>query len=94
MAKFLIEVPHEADKVACARAIQVFLMSGSHFLTNADWGCYDGEHKAWIVLDVDSKEDARSVLPPSFRPQAKIVKLSRFTMREVDEIIRQHQGSS
>ena len=94
MAKFLIEVPHEADKVACARAIQVFLTSGSHFLTNADWGCADGEHKAWIVLDVESKEDARSIVPPSFRPQAKIVKLSRFTMREVDEITRQHQGSS
>ena len=94
MAKFLIEVPHEADKVACARAIQVFLTSGSHFLTNADWGCADGEHKAWIVLEVESKEDARSIVPPSFRPQAKIVKLSRFTMREVDEITRQHQGSS
>jgi hypothetical protein len=94
MAKFLIEAPHEAEKVACARAVQVFMMSGSHFLTNADWGCSDGEHKAWIVLEMESKEDARSVLPPSFRPQAKVVRLNRFTMQEVDDIIRYHQGQS
>jgi hypothetical protein len=90
MAKFLIEVPHEAEKAACARAIRIFLETGSHFLTNADWGCYDGEHKAWIVLEAENKEEARFVLPPSFRPQAKIVRLNKFTMEEVDEIMEQH----
>ena len=56
MAKFLIEVPHGGTMAECTRAIDVFLRSGSHFLTHADWGCKDGEHKAWIVLEVDSKE--------------------------------------
>ena len=59
MARFLIEVPHEAEKVACARAVQVLLKTGSHFLTHADWGCKDGEHKAWLAVDVDSKDEAR-----------------------------------
>jgi hypothetical protein len=36
MARFLIEVPHESDTVACAHAVRVFLETGSHFLTNAD----------------------------------------------------------
>ena len=90
MPKFLIEVPHAAEKAACARAIRIFLETGSHFLTNADWGCYDGEHKAWIVLEAENKEEARFVLPPSFRPQAKIVRLNKFTMEEVDEIMEQH----
>lgn len=91
MTKYLIEVPHEPDEGACIRAVQSFLMTGSHFLTNADWGCKDGEHKAWIMLDVDSRDDARSVLPPNSRPDAKIVKLNRFTMQDVDEIVSQHQ---
>lgn len=91
MTKYLIEVPHEPDEGACIRAVQSFLMTGSHFLTNADWGSKDGEHKAWILLDVDSRDDARSVLPPNFRPDAKIVKLNRFTMQDVDEIVSQHQ---
>ena len=45
MSKFLIEVPHDSDKAACARAIHVFHATGSHFVANADWGCDDGEHK-------------------------------------------------
>jgi len=43
MRRFLIEVPHEAERVVCARVVEVFLKTGSHFLTHADWGCMDGE---------------------------------------------------
>jgi hypothetical protein len=91
MTRFLIEVPHEDNRIACARAIRVFLETGSHFLVNADWGCLDGEHKAWIVLEGNNKEEALSVLPRQVRPQAKIVSLARFTMADVDEAVRQHQ---
>lgn len=87
MSKFLIEVPHGEEHVECALAIQIFLKTGSHWLTNAEWGCQDGEHKGWIVVELDSKEEARRILPPAFRQQAKIVQLNRFTMEELDEII-------
>ena len=40
MTRFLIEVPHEAERVACARVVEVFLKTGSHFLTHADWGAW------------------------------------------------------
>jgi hypothetical protein len=40
MARFLIEVPHKAEPVACTRAVQIFLNTGSHFLTHADWGVH------------------------------------------------------
>jgi hypothetical protein len=92
MARFLIEVPHDAEQVACARVVQVFLKSGSHFLTHADWGCRDEEHKAWIIADVDNKEEARWIVPPAFRSQAKIVRLNNFTLEEIDEILLLHQA--
>ena len=92
MARFLIEVPHAAETAACARVVEIFLKSGSHFLTHADWGCMDGEHKAWIVADVNSREEARALLPPGMRSEAKIVQLNFFTMEEIDEILRKHQG--
>ena len=91
MARFLIEVPHEAESVACARVVEIFLKSGSHFLTHADWGCMDSEHKAWIIAEVDSKEEARSILPPALRSQAKIVQLNYFTLEEIDTILSHHQ---
>jgi hypothetical protein len=94
MARFLIEVPHEAKPEACALAVKVLLSSGSHYLTQADFGCLDGEHKAWIVIEVDSKKEARFVVPPVFRPQAKIVELNKFSLREIDAFLEHHEESA
>jgi len=92
MAKFLIEVSHEPKKVECARAVQIFLKTGSHFLSHADWGCMDGEHKAWMIVDnIESEEEARYILPPVYRSQAKIVRLNKFTIEEADEMLRHHE---
>jgi len=89
-ARFLIEVSHEATMVACARAVEVFLKTGSHFLTHADWGCKDGEHKAWLVVEVDSRDEARGIVPPAFRTHAKVVQLNAWSMEEIDDILRHH----
>lgn len=64
MAKFLIEVPHESELVACARAVKILLESGSHYVTQADFGCKDGVHKGWILVDVDDRNEARNIVPP------------------------------
>jgi hypothetical protein len=65
--------------------------SGSHFLTHADWGCLDGEHKAWFFVDVDSKEDALQIVPSYYRRNTKIMKLSRFDLREVENMLNHHK---
>jgi hypothetical protein len=91
MARFLIEVPHEAETVACARVVEIFLKTGSHFLTHTDWGCMDGDHRAWFIAEVDSKEDARRILPPAFRSHARIVGLNKFSMEQIEEILLHHQ---
>jgi hypothetical protein len=89
--RFLIEVPHEETTVACARVVEVFLRTGSHFLSTADWGCKDGVHKAWIVVEVDSKDEARGIVPPAFRAQARVVQLNTFTMTEIESILHDHE---
>ena len=91
-ARFLIEVPHEGTAVACARVVDVFLKSGSHFMSQADWGCKDGQHKAWMVVDAASKDEARRILPPAFRANAKIVQLNTFTIEEIDSILHDHES--
>jgi len=90
MEKYLIEVPHEATKSACVNAARVFLQTGSHFLANADWGCHDGEHKAWLLVEVDNKDQANQIIPPIFRSDAKIIKLHTFTREEMDNIEEAH----
>jgi hypothetical protein len=82
--RFLIEVPHDSDRRACTEAVRVFLRTGSHFLTHAEWGCKDDEHKAWIIVEVESKNDARNIVPAEFRPMAKVVQLNRFKPEDVE----------
>ena len=91
MPRFLIEVAHEGTAAACARAAELLLRTGSHFLTRADYGCSDGVHKAWITLEVDSKEDGRNVLPTELRSVASVVRLNYFSMAQVDELKRRHE---
>jgi hypothetical protein len=91
--KFLIEVPHDAEQVACARVVQLFLSTGSHFLTNAEWGCMDGVHSAWMIVDVGSKAEAQGILPPALRAHAHIVGLNRFSMDQIEPILRRHAAT-
>jgi hypothetical protein len=91
MSKFLIEVPHDSDRQACLRAIQAFLSTGSHFVANAEWGCRDGDHRAWIVVEVDSKEEAMAIVPPIYRSNAKVVALNRFTLQEIEAMFSEHK---
>ena len=92
MNKFLIEVPHGPKETECARAVQAFLQTGSHFLMNADWGCSDGEHKAWLILETESRQDALTVLPPTLRPQASIVRLNKYTWKDLEEHLPHHEA--
>jgi hypothetical protein len=90
MAKFLIEVPHEPERLACARVVHAFLSSGSHFLAQADWGCEDGNHSAWMIVDVDTKDDALTIVPRPFRSEARVIGLNKFTIDHIDEILKGH----
>ena len=94
MARFLIEVPHEKEVAACARVVKVFLASGSHLLTHADWGCMDGDHRAWLIADVANKDEALAIVPPAFRSAARVVGLNHFSMGQIDQILKRHQSAS
>jgi hypothetical protein len=88
--KFLIEVPHEADVVECSRAVQVLLSSGSHWVTHAEWGCLDGVHCAWMIVEVGSKAEALAIVPPAFRGGSRVVGLNRFSLPDIEAFLGRH----
>ena len=89
MPQFFIEVPHPEETLACAKIVKVFLSTGSHFLTHADWGCMDGVHSAWLTVEAANKEEARMVVPPQFRSQAKVVGLNKFNLEQIEAVLGQ-----
>jgi hypothetical protein len=44
------------------------------------------------VVDVDSKDEARNILPPDYRREATIVQLNKFGVKELDDLIKRHEG--
>jgi hypothetical protein len=90
MPKFLIEVPHGSHEIECLRSAHILLSTGSHFLTNAEWGCHDGVHKAWFIAEVASREEALMIVPSFYRKDTTVTLLTRFTLREVEELIDHH----
>lgn len=92
MPKYLIEIPHENNKQECIRAVSIFKSTGSHFLTNADWGCADDVHKAWIVVEVDNKDTALNIVPPWYRPHCQIVTLEKLALDNIEQNIEHHRG--
>lgn len=92
MARYLLEVPHSTDQIECARTVEMFLRMGSHYLTHADWGCQDGDHRSWVIVDAESHDEARALVPPPYRAAATVVRLNHFTLQEIEAILSRHRG--
>ena len=89
MERYLIQVSHEPHESACARAMKMFMDLGTHFIGNADWGCQDDVHTAWVIVESEDKDHARLVVPPLMRREAVIVRLNRYSFEEMREMARQ-----
>ncbi len=87
MPRYLIELHHEDNHAACVYALQAIEQYGAHFFTHADWGCKAGIHCAWVIAELDSREGAMQLVPPQFRPEARIVALNKFTREELFALI-------
>ena len=87
MAKFLIESQHSAR--VCPWVLRPILRQGAEALEGYHWGCRDGVHAGWRIVESDSKFDVLATIPRVLRPQTRIVQLNRFTP---DEIMAFHEG--
>jgi hypothetical protein len=44
------------------------------------------------MVDVDSKDEARNILPPVYRARASIVCLNKFTLDESNAVVAHHSS--
>jgi hypothetical protein len=94
MPRFFIELSHRDEHDACVRALQAIEQFGSHFMTNAEWGCKDGTHSGWLIAELASRDEVLQMLPPQYRQEARIVELNRFTREEIVSLITELEGGS
>lgn len=83
MARYMIQTSHDETHADCERFKQSLLQAGAHFLANAEWGCRNGNHTAWLIIEANNDNDARLIVPPIMRKSAVITRLSRLGFDEL-----------
>ena len=81
MARYIIETTHE--KAECVALLDSILRAGAHYLTNTEWGCMDGVHTAWLIVEAETPDEARHMIPPVWRNRALLVGLNKFTPEQI-----------
>ncbi len=74
MKRFLVISNHKAED--CNLALKETLAIG--YLTHYDWGCKDGVHTGWAVLEAEDKAQALMSVPTFLRSQATVIRLTKF----------------
>lgn len=79
MDRFIIIAPHTLE--GCTKTLQQVEAMG--YLTHFDWGCKDGEHCGWTIIEAENAKQALMVVPSADRPLAKAIKLNKFAPTDV-----------
>jgi hypothetical protein len=82
MDRFLVTSPHTIED--CKDAIKQVLYAG--YITHFEWGCMDGDHTGWVIIDAENAKEALMVVPPGQRGKAKAVKLVKFSRTDVEQM--------
>lgn len=63
-------------RLKCDRAVKEIHAAG--YLDQLEWGFDGGVHAAWAIVEVESLEHPRQIVPWMFRDNARIVMLVRY----------------
>ncbi len=77
MHRFLVISPHTHEE--CDKAFVEVVNAG--YTTHFDWGCMDGDHTGWVVLEADNASEALMVVPSFLRGKARAVKLTKINAK-------------
>jgi hypothetical protein len=78
MERYMIESPHLVEE--CDRVIQDLHAAG--YLHHFEWGCKDNEHTGWAIVDAETLEHAKQMVPWYVRSKARIVRLVKFEIAD------------
>jgi hypothetical protein len=79
MKRFLVISHHTAED--CVMALKAVLAIG--YLTHFEWGCKDGVHTGWAILEAEDKAEAMMSVPTFLRGKAQVVQIMKFKPEKV-----------
>ena len=80
MNRYLVVSPHTAGD--CVKALKEITAVG--YITHFEWGCKDGDHTGWVILEAENPQQALMVVPSAQRHTAKATKLVKFSPQDIE----------
>ncbi len=81
MNRYLVETKHAAED--CHHVVEQFIYHG--FVMNFEWGCDDGVHTGWAMLESENEAEALLAVPAALRSKARAIRLSKYTPQKLEE---------
>lgn len=69
MPKYMVEMSHSLRE--CVWALKTIHDQGPSFLAQFEWGCGDGEHIGWAIVEAENKFQAQEMVPRTLRPKTR-----------------------
>ena len=84
MTKYLIASRHESAD--CLRALDEISAKGMGTLEKFVFGCKEGDHTGYAIVDVKSLSDALAMVPGFLQEMACVTKVDKFTSAEIKSL--------
>ena len=80
MSRYLVESTHTARE--CTWALKKALQYDPAYFDQFEWGCKDGDHRGWAIVEAEDKFAEHAMVPRVVRPYTRIVELNQFSPEE------------
>jgi hypothetical protein len=81
---YYVEIPHSPEQ--CLKLLDELKGNGNAFLSKFEFGCMSGDHTAYAFLTGKSEEDVRQLLPKDQQSTAKIQKVNKLTLDQIERL--------
>ena len=82
MDRYIVMIPHTIED--CLQSLKQIEAIGT--ITHFDWGCKDGVHTGWAIVEADNKAEAMLTVPTLQRSKAQVIRLTKFDPEDVRTI--------
>ena len=86
--KYFVTAPHTPEQ--CMNNLVELKQKGDAYLSKFYFGCNSGDHTSYAFLEGTSEQDVRNMLPKEEQAVAKIEKVDKFTVAQVEKIHKDH----
>ena len=86
-ARFFVMARHTPEE--CLKTLDDVSAKSSKLLATFDWGCKAGDHTGYAVLEAKDEAAVKAMLPADMK-DVKIVKLNKFTQKQIKAFHENH----